>query len=89
MDALDQILDLKKKLRKARHKNKQLVYDLSRIEYILAECIELLNKVGKRANQNKDSFTHLWCENMLIDIGKILDLPRFGVDTIDNNETKR
>lgn len=88
MSTEKEVLKLKKELREEKHKNKQILYDLSRLEFLLGECIELLDKVGNRSKQQKDSFTAMWCETTIQDIRKTLDLPRFGVDLISWKQIK-
>jgi hypothetical protein len=75
-------MKLQKQINKLETKKKQLEYDLSRAEHLLGESMVVLDQISKRAAQNKDSFTVLWCDTMLSDIRKTLDLPRFGVDVI-------
>jgi len=88
MDNLDQVLNLKSSLRKARRCNEKLAYDLARADYLLGECIILMNKIGSRAESSKDSFTAMWCETMVSDIRKTLDQPRFGVDIITMKQVR-
>jgi len=81
MDSVE-VINLKRELRRKRESNKKLNYDLGRMEYLLGECIVMMDKISNRALKNKDAFTTLWCETMVSDIRKVLDLPRFGVDVI-------
>jgi len=82
MDKLTEKLKLEREIRELKKQKEQLSYDLSRAEYLIGETMIMLNKISKRAEKSKDSFTVLWCDEMLSDIRKTLDLPRFGVDLI-------
>jgi len=82
IETVKQINRLNQTIRDLRTTNEQQNYDLSRVEFLLGECIELIKKVGNRAENEGDAFTHLWCEEMIFTVYKTLDLPRFGVDVI-------
>jgi hypothetical protein len=88
MDHLTEQLKLKREIRELKKKNKQMEYDLSRAEYLIGETMIMLEQIEKRANSHADSFTALWCDDMLQTIRKTLDLPRFGVDLITWKQVK-
>lgn len=65
-----------------KHEQSCLTYDLERMEFVLGEVLIMLNKIGKRAELSKDSFTSLWCESTMAEIMNTLNKPRYGVDVI-------
>jgi hypothetical protein len=88
MDHLSEQLKLQKQIRELEKKNKQLEYDLSRADYLLGESILIFDQIKKRADCSGDSFTAVWCDSIITEIKKSLDLPRFGIDVITWNEIR-